>query len=95
MPGEIIPPSKQQQPIVNVSVLGFQSFDIRIKSSGSKYYPLKPNRVRVKHIYLSPFIPIVSQGNDVLGMVIDVDRQRASDPTVVTFRSPLQVHTIK
>ena len=27
----------------------------------------------------------------MLGMVIDIDRASASDPTVVTFRSPLQV----
>ena len=47
VPGEIIPPAQQQQPIVNVTVLGFQSFDILIKSSGSKYYPLKPKKVLI------------------------------------------------
>ena len=31
------------------------------------------------------------QGEDVLGMVVDIERATASDPTVVTFRSPLQV----
>ena len=45
VPGEIIPPSKQQQPIINVAVQGFRSFDILIKSSGSKYYPLIPKKV--------------------------------------------------
>lgn len=45
IPGEIIPKSQQQKHVVNVNVLGFRSFDILTKSSGSKYFPLIPNKV--------------------------------------------------
>ena len=45
IPGEITRPFDQKHPIVAISVHGYRTFDIVIRSSGARCYPLKPIKV--------------------------------------------------
>ena len=42
---EITCPFDQKHPIVTLSVHGYRTFDIVIRSSGARCYPLKPIKV--------------------------------------------------